>query len=318
MWIPSWLRTNAGTRNPRPANRFRPQLEAMEDRAVPATFVVTTMADTVDAGDGVVSLREAILDSNARTTAATIVVPAGTYALTQTPVNTLVTGLTGDLDISASTNYPLTIRGAGAGTTVIDGGGLYRAFVITGFGAVSITDLTVQGGNAGKSSGGAIFSQYATLSINNCTFSGNSAGGAGGGAISAGGTLTVGNSTFSGNSATSPYLTGSASGGAINFVGSGTLTVSDSTFSNNSANWAGGAIRSSATATVSSSTFTGNSAQYGGGISNGGKMTVSNSTITGNFASQWGGGISSGKLLSLRGCTVSGNSAPIGPDIYGG
>ena len=39
---------------------FRPRLEPLEDRSVPATFTVLNLAD---AGDG--SLRQAVLDANA-------------------------------------------------------------------------------------------------------------------------------------------------------------------------------------------------------------------------------------------------------------
>jgi titin len=68
MSVPSWLRTwpkrlnRSGDRTPIRTRRtsVRPRLEALEDRAVPATF---TVLNTNDSGAG--SLRQAILDANA-------------------------------------------------------------------------------------------------------------------------------------------------------------------------------------------------------------------------------------------------------------
>src|SRR5262245_27270912 len=68
MGLTSWIRNrlrNRGTRTqPRPAApRFRPTLDALEDRWLPSTLSVTTALDVVDPNDGVVSLREAISDA---------------------------------------------------------------------------------------------------------------------------------------------------------------------------------------------------------------------------------------------------------------
>ena len=86
MSLFSWLRnrTVSLAQKHRPARRFRPPLEMLENRAVPATFSVTPPLDVVDSADGLLSLREAIMAANATTKADTIVLPAGTYALTRT------------------------------------------------------------------------------------------------------------------------------------------------------------------------------------------------------------------------------------------
>src|SRR5215510_2100148 len=71
MFFSSWLRNrNSNPRvtratAPRPKQaRFRPLLEALEDRAVPAVLNVTTALDVVHPSDGLLSLREAVLQAN--------------------------------------------------------------------------------------------------------------------------------------------------------------------------------------------------------------------------------------------------------------
>ena len=87
-----------------------------------AAFIVDTTVDAADAnpGDGVCddgagncTLRAAIMEANAVPGAATITLPAGTY-----PGGSLAI-----LD-------DLTISGAGAATTIVDGGGLDRVFQV--------------------------------------------------------------------------------------------------------------------------------------------------------------------------------------------
>ena len=134
MSFPSWIRkpgpvpqlsqASHASRAPyqRAAARYRPRLEALEDRLVLSTINVTTTADGV-AG----SLRAAIIEANASKGHDTIIVPAGTYTLTLAGANE-DDAATGDLDIRNG----MTISGAGADTTVIDGGGLDRVFQIFG------------------------------------------------------------------------------------------------------------------------------------------------------------------------------------------
>src|SRR5947209_728189 len=72
-----WLRNVAALwRSHRTAGRLRaprsrrtiPQLEALERRVVPTTLLVNSLNDNTVAGDGRVTLREAILASNNHTT----------------------------------------------------------------------------------------------------------------------------------------------------------------------------------------------------------------------------------------------------------
>jgi hypothetical protein len=245
-------------------NRFRPTLEVLEDRAVPATLTVNTTLDVLGHDNGMLSLRQAIIDANATPKADTIALPAGTYTLTR-PGAGEYGCLTGDLDISA----PLTINGAGAGSTVIDANGLDRAFDVHSC-TVTLSGMTIRGGIAsyvaGQSSllgeGGAILNS-GTLTVANCVISGNSAS-IGGGGIFNGGTLTVRNSVLSGNSS-SKY-----GGGIYNYGFSGVkVTVSNSTLSGNHAVY-GGAIWNDyyAAVTLQGSTLSGNSAFGGADIYN--------------------------------------------------
>ena len=55
MWFSSWLRNRTVSPNRRPARRFRPALEVLEDRAVPATFLVNTTADILGPDHGTLS-----------------------------------------------------------------------------------------------------------------------------------------------------------------------------------------------------------------------------------------------------------------------
>jgi CSLREA domain-containing protein len=134
-----------------------------------ATFTVNSAADRSDAnpGDGicrtsqgVCSLRAAIQEANALPGADTIQVNAGTYELEIVSVNADLPE-TGDFDIHG----PVTIFGAGAEQTIIDGGfplpgaspeqrGLDRLFEIhPTAGNVSIRDLTLREGFSPDSCG---------------------------------------------------------------------------------------------------------------------------------------------------------------------
>src|SRR6186713_823446 len=88
---------------------------AFSSKTYAATFVVTKTADTADgACDADCSLREAITAANAAAGADVITLPAGTYTLTITGTNEDLNA-DGDLDITT----PMTINGAGSGSTII-------------------------------------------------------------------------------------------------------------------------------------------------------------------------------------------------------
>src|SRR5437016_945012 len=256
------------------------------------TFVVNTTADTADAlpGDGrcadsggACSLRAAVQEANALAGPDTIQLAAATYVLSGAAGDDLA--LSGDLDITGD----LTLTGAGTASTIIDGGGVDRVLDIDPSGAgvsVTISNLTVRGGNAAGQAGGGI-RNLGTLSLSNVTLAANSSGINGGGLLNLG-TLTLTNTTVSGNTA-------GTDGGGIYNSGGGTLTITASTLSGNSANSAG---------------------RNGGGIFNASAATLTNVTVSGNSANSGGGGVfNSGGTATLVNVTLDENSAPIGGGI---
>jgi CSLREA domain-containing protein len=143
--------------------------------AFSATINVTANAtDTLNGANGQCSLREAITNINNATgtyndctatgsygTSDTINIPAGTYTTTLAGLEDL--NATGDYDILKS----VSIVGAGASTTIINGGGLDKAFQIIWTYTVSISGVTITGGGM-VYGGGGIYND-GTLTITNST-----------------------------------------------------------------------------------------------------------------------------------------------------
>jgi CSLREA domain-containing protein len=238
-------------------------------------LVTTTADDWTDNGN--CTLREAIWAANndkardkctAGSGADTIVVPAGTFALTL--AGTLEDkGEKGDLDILSS----MTIQGAGVGRTVIDGKGLDRVFHILSSGVeVYIQGMTIQGGSAKDAAqnlgGGGIMVQKGTLNLTNAALVSNSA--EIGGGIDNAGYLTLYHVTLMNNKAVSK------GGGIIN---TGHLYATNVTFSANQAGGTGGGINNNNSALLTNVTLNGNTAKNGGGIYNESSMTIFSSTI---------------------------------------
>jgi hypothetical protein len=228
-------------------------------------------------------------------------------------------------------NLDLKIRGSGARTTIIDGGGAGKVVAVgtirLGAPRVTLSKLTIRNGH--DQVGGGI-SNTGVLTIVASAISGNVAQciakcitAARGGGIFNSGTLIVNDSTLRENSAdTQPCNTAClAQGGGI--FNSGTLTVNNSTLRENSADTQpckiecgaqGGGIFNSGTLTVNNSTLFGNSVSshffsfLGGGIynSNGTQLTVSNSTLSGNHAFA-GGGIENRGTATIQNTIIADN-----------
>ena len=288
-----------------------------------APITVNTTDDELNA-DGDCSLREAIQAANTDTAvdacsagsgADTITVAAGTYTLRIAGAGENANA-TGDLDITDD----LTISGAGAATTIIDGAALDRVLHILPGTTVEMSELTVRNGSRSASSsdhrGGGIFND-GTLTLTNSTVSGNTASFGGGVLNDFGATLTLNDSRVSGN--TTGGALGGTGGGIVNF---GTLTLNTSSISGNTADYAGGGVFNGfvATMALNSSTVSGNTAgRGGGGVRNGGRLTVNSSTVSDNTAGFVGGGIESfaGGIATLKNTIVANNNNLAGSDCSG-
>jgi fibronectin-binding autotransporter adhesin len=222
-------------------------------------------------------LQEAI---NAASPGATITLCAGTWQLTSTVV------------IAKN----LTLVGAGAGRTVLDGGrspsgpGGVRVLEISGGVTVTLRDLAITKGNATGASfpigGGILTFPGSTLTLVGVSVTGNTAP-TGGGLFNIGGTVTLGaGTTVSGNEAPS----GGDGGGLFNQLGTMTLQAGSSVTGNSAGERGGGILAKGGTLTLQAgSSVTGNQANplnpnSGGGIYVGGG-TVNlepGSVVTGN------------------------------------
>jgi hypothetical protein len=317
----SWLRNRTSTRSTRwdgfpvrpTASRFRPRLEALEDRWLPSTL---TVLNNLDSGAG--SLRADIAAAQ----------NGGTIVFAPSLNGQTITLTSGYLAISNN----LTIQGPGASLLTISGNHLSQVFHVTGAQPVVLSGLTISNAlGCGISNGG-------TLTVSQSTLSGN-----GGSGIYNTGTLTVSQSTVSGNGGSGIYNTGtltvsgctiagntaSAGGGIYNL---GTLTVSQSTLNGNSAGNYGGGIYCAGginpsypgKATLTNVTLSNNTGNGGGLFVKSGTTTLTNCTISRNrsYNNAAGAGIEIGILpltLNLTNTIVAGNlHSGIGLDIsYG-
>src|SRR6266581_2057117 len=272
--------------------------------ATPA-FQVTTTTDAPDAspGDGICAdasgqctLRAAVQEADAQPSGSTItiVVPAGTFPLKL-----------GVLSLTANT---ITVQGAGAAATTVDGRNASQVFNVSPAASVTIGQLTIIHGNAAR--GGGI-QNAGTLTLTNSTVAVSAAGNGGGIYNQEGGTLALAGATVSQN------VAGRDGGGIAN--NGGTVQLSLSTVSANKASQAGGGIVSFfGTVSISQSTIAGNTAsgrnsEGGGGIANGdGSLTVDKTTISGNSTNSGTGGSAIFNILttSVSNSTISGNTSP--------
>jgi CSLREA domain-containing protein len=234
-----------------------------------AKFLVNSTKDAVDIvpGDGVCAtdtgectLRAAIQEANALPGADIIQLPAGTYTLSIPGANEDAAA-TGDLDITGN----LTLQGAGANATIVDGAKLDRVFHLPTTGVVVISDLTVTNGAVGTDAGGGIFNGLAdqpggVLLLERVIVTGNSAQ-YGGGIMNGWGAQTaLVDSTISFNSA--------GAGGGIYTRDSGIFSILNSTVSDNTASAQGGGIDAwfGANVPITYSTISNNSSPLGAGI----------------------------------------------------
>jgi CSLREA domain-containing protein len=320
-----------------------------------ATLVVNTTSDAVDAGDGLCSLREAIVAANTDTASGGVAgeCPAGdgadtiTFAVTGSitvgPVEPALPAITQSVSILGpgaaqlqiyrpTTGYGLSFSGPGQVFEVsglsVTGLGAPSGGVSAGAGAITIDSVRLWS-NLG--SGGLVVSNMATVTVTNSLIDGNTAS-AGGGLNNTFGRVLVVNSVISDNGV------GFNGGGVYNL---GHLEIVGSLVALNEIGGGmgdsiGGGIYSSSSAvlTMTNSTLSGNLADdpngsgFGGGLFTSGTTTLNNVTITGNTADGAGAGLRvGGGTTTLRNsliansllqadCSVgSGTLTPDGPNL---
>lgn len=304
-------------------------------KADATVFTVNDTADLPDLypGDGVCgsrkgtcTLRAAVQESNAYCGGdygceETIVLPAGTFTLTRVGADD--NAFRGDLDITGF----VTIRGAGAADTIIDGNGAAlndRIFHLIGHPLVTyfvrLEGVTLVNGQSDR--GGAIYNQGMVLTLDASQILYSVSTYWGGGAIyNEDGRLDVIGSTLAYNEAKGSF----GFGGAI-YNSHTDLLVSGSWLLENKGNGnfsnGGGIFSMSGNVTIDHSTVEANdSAEYGGGVyvSNG-WLNVYKSGIKDNYAATAGGGILVGTAatLKLSESSVTGNMADINVGEGGG
>ncbi len=300
--------------------RFQPRLLRFEDRTVPTTFTVVSIADS-----GVGSLRAAV----------SAAVDGDAIVFAKSTQNKSIVLSSGELSITQD----ITITGPGANKLTISGGDTQRIFAIAEAASVSMSGLRLIDGRA--DAGGAIVND-GELSLNQVTLLNNdSVGDFGGGAIhnQEGATVTITNSTLNNNTATAGFESSVFGGGLLN---EGTAKLVACTLTGNAALGGnlptygysgGGAICNYAgDLTVVSCNLTGNKAVAAAGenlgaggaiFSNGGPaydmpstVVISQSAISGNLASGGnkttnnGGGISNigfMTTMTIQNSTITGN-----------
>jgi predicted outer membrane repeat protein len=203
---------------------------------------------------------------NASSAGDTISLSAGSYAIPELQIN-----------------KPLTLRGAGRETTVLEAAGAHRViFIQLGEpGQVRLTDLTVRRGSSDTHGGGIYTGFGSQLALIRVQVEGNNAAQDGGG-IFAGGALTATDLLLQLNSA-------GGSGGGLS--ARNTVSLAGGLMKQNSAGEAGGAVHSAlAAASVTDATFGDNEAgEMGGALSLGEGGSVTNATFAANQVTGEGG-----------------------------
>jgi hypothetical protein len=323
-----------------------------------ATFNVDTILDDPartacdDATPDDCSLRGAILAANGLAEPTTINLPAGVYALSQSSsctfrvrdfrIPTVVGGPYTSSQVPLCITRSVTIHGAGADTTLIEGDQLSRVLFVSPDGIVELDGVTIRNGRGDRSFGfnpdGGGIMNHGTLTLVDAVVRDNtldsSAGGASGAGIynEKGTSLTLRRTTVRNNVAQA-----NASGGGIFLNYGGTVTIADSIIRDNVIGGLGGGIANGgSTLTIIGSTIADNQAIFGqgGGISNYGAgiqdfdysalfiaaITVVNSTISGNSSGSSGGGIYDHfhSAIHLQNATITNNTGAVKSGTGGG
>ncbi|WP_298981212.1 CSLREA domain-containing protein [Caldilinea sp.] len=237
-------------------------------------ITVTTTNDELNT-DGDCSLREAIQAVNVRagvdaclagTGNDVIMLPAGMYTLSLAGGNEN-DNATGDLDVFpiSSLGGTVELQGAGAATTIIDGGGIDRVLsLLRSDSTLIVRNVTIRNGQLTDQPGAGILS-WGALELRN---------------------VIIENNVVNGTSS-------SATGGGFCIgcgPGTGSGVLEQVIIRNNQAD-RGGGVFSNRPLTIAASSIISNTARAGGAIENYGDLSLVNSTISGNTATNNIGGI---------------------------
>jgi hypothetical protein len=182
--------------------------------------------------------------------------------------------------ISASSLASLTIAGSAASTTTVSAQNASSVFTIED-GSVTISGLTITGGNTPEE-GGGVDNVAGIVTLTNDSIVDNTAGGGGGG-VSNFGTVTLTGDTVAGNLADNNSQSAPGVGGGLG-TGEGTATLTNDTFFANGA-WAegGGIVDGPGTLSLTDVTFSNNSVfgEFGLGsdIAGDGDVSATNSVL---------------------------------------
>jgi uncharacterized repeat protein (TIGR01451 family) len=278
------------------------------------------------------SLREAVIDSNATTTANTIMLPAGTITLTITGQGEGAAA-TGDVDVTESVTIVGSVDGGGNPTSIIQGCGGTSGISCTG-NATPWNDKFISVNKEGTSN--------ATVGISNVIFrngKNTNSGATESGFDALGGAVAFYGCAVAGG--------GCSTDGFITFLAASSLSIANVQFLNNSigdntetgcsgsnnADCGGGLLSQFGDTTITGSTFTGNTATHGRGgalVLEGAveQMTVSNSTFHSNTSGIEGGAIdvnfqngfatNANPNVSIHSSTISNNSSGTSTAADGG
>ncbi len=208
----------------RPRPTFRPHLEILEERAVPAVLTVTSLADDGSAG----TLRSIISQANSDADSSNTIVfaPAlanGVIGLTAAPINPTSGNNPGPSAFVITKS--LTIDGSGQ-TLLRNTATPFRLFFVSITGSLTLSNLTLEdglalggagfnGGGGAAGLGGAIFN-YGALSVTGVTFAGNAAVGGAGAIYGGGGAGSNGGGGGLGGNAGANGNGGGPNGGPVN------------------------------------------------------------------------------------------------------
>jgi CSLREA domain-containing protein len=259
-------------------------------------FNVSTTADANDANstdgfcqstNGGCSLRAAITEANLANTFKTIRLPVGRFTMTIPPNYNFYDNFSGTFAVHSAS--AVTIIGAGAGKTIIDGNGLDRVFTLYTLSGpesvVSMHDLTITGGdNVYVANGGGAITTDDDLLLDRVTIQNNRAPYGGGLVVDTNAQVTIDASAIIDN-----LSTGSTIGGGGIFAGnSAAVRITNSTIAQNSAGAIGGGIV----------------------VYSGGQVSLAFDTIAGNHAANGGGGIAynGGGTYFIRDSIIANNT----------